>query len=201
MGPKRLFTARLNHYFSSLLFCLLGWGLAGCASLLQKPVDAEVLNGWSGRFALTVIAPDRGEQRTTGNFSLTEAKSATLLELSTPLGLTIASARVDTSGATLVTADGKRFDAANVEELTEQLFGWRIPIQRLPAWLAAKPAQVTEFVVASGGQDSERLPLSAKEDGWSIRYEVWNNRKLSRILISFPDRVTLRMVLSNDTAP
>lgn len=176
-----------------IVACILA---AGCSTLTPAPGDSEVVQSWSGRFALTVNAPGSAEQRTTGSFSLTESKTVTLLELSTPLGVTIASARVSATAAILVTADGKRYDAASGEDLTEQLFGWRIPVQRLPAWLAARPARVVEFLPGETLNGSDRLPLLGEENGWSIRYEVWNERKLARILISFPDRVSLRMVLN-----
>ena len=116
------------------------------------------------------------------------------LELSTPLGVTLASARVDAQGASLVTADGKRYSARSGEDLTEQLFGWRIPVQRLPAWFNGKPARITETL---SRQDMPDQPIAGEEDGWLIRYELWVKEKPYKVLLSVPERVTLRMILDD----
>ena len=168
--------------------------ISGCASLQPGADNAEIINSWSGRFALTVTAPDQPEQRNNGSFSLTERKNATELELSTPLGVTIASARIDSSGASLVTAQGKRFEAQSGEDLTEQIFGWRIPVQRLPAWFKGKPSNITELQADPKWPDR---PGAGEEDGWSIRYERWNDSRIARVWISYPSRVSLRMVIND----
>ncbi len=185
---------------------LLSVALAGCAGLSPRAADANVLQAWSGRFALTISAPEAAEQRQSGSFSLTERRNVTELELSNPLGVTLASARIEASGATLVTADGKRFEADSAEELTEKLFGWRIPIQRLPAWFSGKPARITGFQtepdrpsrLEQPEQPEPRArPKTGEEDGWLIRYDLWKDDRLARIQIDFPDRVSLRMVLND----
>ncbi len=187
--PTRQRRSSLN--FGSLLISLM---LMGCATLAQNTADGDVLQSWSGRFSLTITSPDATEQRNSGSFSLIERSNATELELSTPLGVTLASARIESGRATLRTADGKRIEASSGEDLTEQLFGWRIPVQRLPAWFKGKPARVTEYQTEGDRRDR---PAAGEEDGWLIRYELWRTEGLGRVLISFPSRVSLRMVLND----
>lgn len=130
--------------------------LLGCAQTRLPPVDAPGSIGagnvvpigqWSGRFAIKV---DRNpvadslpglQESAQGGFSLQSQPREMNLELSTPLGQTIALIRVSPGQATLTLADGKTHQAASAQELLESQLGWRIPIERLPRALAALQAQ------------------------------------------------------------
>jgi outer membrane lipoprotein LolB len=59
--------------------------------------------------------------------------------LTTPLGQGVAELSRDARGARLVTADRKEFLATTWEGLAEQVFGTRLPLDDLPAWLAGRP--------------------------------------------------------------
>ena len=171
--------------------------LQGCASLLPPATttETEIPEVWRGRFALTVAAtPQAAEQRSTGRFVLTAAKAYTELELVSPLGNTLASARSDSSGALLKTADGKTFSAASPEALTEQVFGWRVPVDRLPAWLRGEVEQVQER--AADGNGTTRT-AEGIDHGWSVRFEQWGARQPQRLTASFPQRAVLRLVVDD----
>lgn len=170
-----------------------GVALSACTTLMPAPVDARVEQSWHGRFALTVTLPDQPSQSNSGNFTITRGRAYTQLDLSTPLGNVIASARSGAGGASLVTADGRRVQAEDPEQLTEQLFGWRVPFQRLPDWLAGRPETVLSEVITNTG---ERRPLLASDQGWQLNYGTWGAQQPERLAISFPDRVNLRLVLS-----
>jgi len=58
--------------------------------------------------------------------------------LATPLGQNVAELTRDATGARLVLADGRSYVAANWESLSETLFGSRLPLDSLPAWLAGQ---------------------------------------------------------------
>ena len=178
-----------------LLLAVCTAALAGCASLGGRPAAQGPIDVWRGRFALTVEpspqAPDG--QRSTGRFVLTHASSFTELELVSPLGNTLAAARSDAQGATLKTADGKTWKAANPDELTEQLFGWRIPITRLPPWLRGQVETVTETGEPLPG--GRRRPLAGTEQGWQVRYDLWADAAPQRLTAIYPGRVNLRLIV------
>ncbi len=158
---------------------MLGW-LAGCATLPDaRPPSGAEPQVWSGRFALTVELNDRAPQgqRSSGNFELTHADSFTELALRSPLGNTLAAARSDARGATLTTADGRIERAASTDELTERLFGWPIPVQRLPAWLSGR--------------------VAGNEAGWQVRIDAGGQAGPSRLTIVYPQRVTLRLIVDD----
>ena len=124
--------------------------LAGCATpRTAQPIAAQGVAAWSGRFAATWTDPaDRSrEDRAAGRFWLQTQGGRTELEIYSPFGQTVARAGADASNAWLETPDGRRYEAHDPQALTEQVLGWRIPVQRLPHWLrgelAAPPGSPT----------------------------------------------------------
>lgn len=69
--------------------------------------------------------------------------------VTTPLGQGVAELSRDARGARLVMADRKEYFAADWEGLAEQVFGARLPLNDLPAWLAGRaPAATSGWRVA-----------------------------------------------------
>ena len=177
--------------------------LAGCASLLDPHTGSPAVDQqWAGRFAL-VVEPDvrlpEGD-RQSGHFELTRRGRLTSLELLSPLGNTIASARTGPDGAILRTADGRSFEDVDGEALTEQVFGWRLPVDRLADWLQGRVAEVTEWGPAA---DGGRRPVLGQDRGWQVRFDQWSEPgqsasppQPSRLVISHPGRLRLTLVVN-----
>ena len=173
---------------------LLGWLpalsliAAGCATA-PVPDGGEAAPGgsalpattrWSGRFSVTMREPgvDLREERASGRFLLETQGRATQLELLSPLGQTVASATLDDGGAALVTADGRRYEADSPEQLTEKVFGWRMPIGDLPRWLRGGLQRPTE---SSAGR-----PVAGHEHGWAVRLADWQPTGPGRLDLDWP---------------
>ncbi len=158
---------------------------AGCATLPTPALPGTPgVSSWDGRFAVTLTPADGSAvQRSGGRFSLTTSSRASELELVSPLGATLAMARVDASGATLATADGKRWSAENAEALTEQALGWRVPVQRLPGWLRGEVARPLQTEPAPGG--GSRLVHGVDGD-WDVRIEQWGEQRPERMTVRWP---------------
>ena len=123
--------------------------VAGCATPTAPPgavSTASETTRWAGRFAVTLTeaGADLREESASGRFLLESAGGATLLELRSPLGQTMASATLNAGGAELVTSEGKRYQADSAEQLTERVFGWRMPLGNLPDWLRGRLVQPIE---------------------------------------------------------
>jgi outer membrane lipoprotein LolB len=178
---------------SLLLSCL-----NGCATLLPPAATGEAgakPEVWRGRFALSVAATAAApEQNSTGRFILTAARDSTELELVSPFGATLASARSDRNGAVLTTADGKTFNARSPEELTEQVIGWRVPVDRLPAWLRGELETVLERAPGDAGTPR---PVRGTDRGWTVRFDQWGTRQPLRLTASFPERAVLRLIIDD----
>ena len=157
--------------------------LAGCASVPPVPPAAETpaeLSRWSGRFSVTVTDPaaQPREDRASGSFALESLAGSTVLDLATPLGQTMARASLTPAGASLVTAEGRRYEASSPEELTELAFGWRVPIGDLPQWLRGRIPSPTEHEAGRA--------VAGRERGWAIRVEAWDGDRPRRLSLDWP---------------
>jgi outer membrane lipoprotein LolB len=156
---------------------------AGCATPLPPPAPAQpeaLPNFWSGRFAVTYTEGgyQPREERSSGRFSLLANGDRRELELSSPLGQTMAQVTLDSGEAVLVASDGKQYRARSGEALTEQVFGWRVPIGDLPRWLAGRIAQPTQH-------EAGRV-VAGTDRGWSVRFEAFDGERPRRLSLDWP---------------
>lgn len=189
----------------SRLLAALAAGLAillsGCATPPAAPGTAVAdgpPNLWSGRFAATVTeaGPDGREERSSGSFSLRVDGARTQLELYSLMGQTLAQVSLDDGQATLVASDGKAWQAASAEALTEEVFGWRVPLGSLPDWLEGRIAEPTEH-------DGARI-VAGLERGWAIRIDAHDAGRPRRLALDWPAgarvgerRLSLRLVVDS----
>jgi len=179
--------------------------LAGCAALAPEPRSTDdaqpaELSEWAGRFSAVYTRPGTpsGDESASGRFRLVQRDGKTFLELSTPIGQAIAQAQVDANMARLTDSQGRHYQAASVEALTEQLFGWRVPVLRLPAWLQGR--------FGAAGQAVAGGVWSGNEAGWDIRVDDWLDGRVVRTLhLNWPAKGTaanrrMRLRLIVDTA-
>lgn len=171
----------------------LALGLAGCATPVPAPTDGTP-NEWSGRFAATVHSGAAEPERSSGRYLLRADGVRAELELASPLGQTVARISLDEGQATLVTADGKSIRAASAEALTEEAFGWRVPLANLAGWLEGRIAQPTE-------REGERV-VAGFERGWSVRVETHDGQRPRRLALDWPAgagpgerRLTVRLMI------
>ena len=157
--------------------------LTACALAPRLPSSPTQLE-YSGRFSVS-WRTDPGEnnaQRASGNFLLRVDGPRSELEVSSPLGQTLAVARVAPGEATLVSADGARFSASDAQTLTEQAFGWPAPLAQLPLWLAGAssaggaPAAMAgrEAAAGPGGSASPaQAPTRFIDANWQVSIDEW----------------------------
>ena len=178
--PRRLLAA-------GLALALLG----GCAAPGPAPTPGGPRAAWDGRFAATWVqaagpsarnaAPPR-EESVSGRFALRANGSTTELDVFTPLGQTIARAVSSPERATLETSDGSHYRADSAEALTEQVFGWRVPVAQLPRWLrgefgAPRPAGAP-------------LPMRTVDAGWEIVVDAWDSQAPRQMTLRWPPPAT-----------
>ena len=174
---------------------------AGCATPTPPPLaepPAAAPNFWSGRFAVTYTEGgyQPREERSSGRFSLLADGTRRELELSSPLGQTMAQVTLDSGEAMLVASDGRQYRAQSGEALTERVFGWRVPIGDLPRWLAGRVAQPT--------QHENGLVVAGIDGRWSVRFEAFEGERPRRLSLDWPAdggdgarRIELKLVVDN----
>lgn len=116
---------------------LLSMVLSGCATLpAPQAVSGETL---SGRLSVQVAAGAHGEATSmTAAFELRGDPQRGRLDLSTPLGTTLAQASWAPGRVALVTPRGEtRF--ATLDDLTREVLGEPLPLAALFDWLRGRP--------------------------------------------------------------
>jgi outer membrane lipoprotein LolB len=141
--------------------------------------SANELQNWQGRFSAVIEQQDGKRQSIPGSFSLSSQKDRTLLELSSPLGQLVARLTVTPSIARLETADRGEYSAPDVDQLTEEVLGWRIPALRLPIWLRGHAAGGSAF-------DAKNRLVRAEDHGWVVQVDEHNEQgKPKRLLLTW----------------
>ena len=119
--------------YAFFLVCLL---LAGCATLEPAPTGpiGEAFH-LSGR-----VAVKYGSEAASGKISWQHEPGSDVLLLSTPLGQGVARIVRSAGLVSLTTSEHKLYQASDVESLTEQVLGWRLPLAGLPDWVRGRAA-------------------------------------------------------------
>lgn len=140
--------------------------------------------GWYGRFAVSSVesGAQAREERASGRFLLRREAGGAMIEISSPLGQTIAVARTNAFGARLETSRGEVFMAPSAEALLEQAFGWRIPVSQLPDWLEGRFARPLEYA-----PDDPQRAVATVADGWRVRIEEFRDARPRRLALHWPD--------------
>jgi len=97
--------------------------VAGCAQVEIRPPQGPLDFDLAGR-----IAARYGQESFTGNVAWRHAGGGDEMLISTPFGQGVARIVRDGDAVQLTTADGKEHRANDVEDLTERVLGFRVPI-------------------------------------------------------------------------
>lgn len=124
------------------------------------------------------VAVRQGETRHHVNISWRHDPSGDQVLLTTPLGQGVAELSRDAAGARLVTADRREFSAADWERLGEQLFGIRLPLNDLPAWIVGHAIasgndwRVEYLDYQSGAPDALPTLLEVRRGDIEVRLKI-----------------------------
>ena len=149
------------------LSCLLA--LSGCASQTVVQGVPPAASSENPSFEVSGrIAVRYNGQVDSGNFSWQHTSLADRVTLETPLGQTLAELVRDAAGVRLEMSDGRQFNAATVEPLTQEVLGWALPLSGLQYWIRGVPAPA---VGQSGGAPRGDPGIyQLQQQGWLIDY-------------------------------
>ncbi len=168
-----------NYHHHLVVACLLVIALfvIGCAAPVKeklavktiyiKPVP-DATNWVRGHFNLQGRVSLRNQhQRNSGNIRWQHTPIDDEISLFSPLGQTIAVINNNAQGAYLTTAEKKNYRATNVESLTAEVLGWRLPLSGLQYWILGKHAPAT---ASAKDLDQNGQVVAIRQDGWRITY-------------------------------
>lgn len=161
--------------------------LASCATVPgPEGLDAGGFHV-SGR-----VAVHYGDEAATGRIVWRHTAATDDLVISNPIGQGIAQLERRADLYVLQTQDGERYEADDPELLTEQVLGWRLPLEGLPQWIAGRPMP---GVAAATQYENGRLK-TLQQLGWRIEYLAYDeaSARPSRMQLSRAD-LNIRLVI------
>jgi len=150
--------------------------VAACASVEIRPPEGPLDFDLAGR-----IAARYGSESFTGNVSWRHARGGDEMLISTPFGQGVARIVRQGEAVQLTTADGKQHRANDVEDLTERVLGFRVPIVGLADVVQGRSSSELEgrgwkFEVQERDPQGRPARLRATYQGVDLRLAVtqWN---------------------------
>lgn len=166
-----------------LLMVSLFFVLTGCTLLPDKPYEAnpnidktDIPFNASGRMSVL-----KDNESLSANFRWKHAPPNDEVDITTPLGNTIAQIELNASGVTL-RSGSDIFQADDVDSLTQNLLGFPLPLAQLSWWLRGQSAP------SSAAQKQEKGIIQA---GWVIDFYTDKQANLTGFGVNYPRRVDL----------
>jgi outer membrane lipoprotein LolB len=179
----------------ALVSCALA--LAACATVPSPTVEQAPIASNDVAFVLAGrMSARRGDNGVAGSFSWHHDPGHDTIQLSTPLGQTLAELQGDAQQASVRLQDGRTESAPTWQALTQEAFGVTIPVDGLAYWVRAVPRGGAAYSVER--DPAGRVSL-LRQDGWDIVYAYADDasRLPSRLTLSYPggEPIEVRIVV------
>jgi outer membrane lipoprotein LolB len=173
--------------------------LAGCATPQRIGVDSTgSAFDRTGRFAINVVYFDGRRDAVQGGFAWHDAGANLQLDLSNPLGNTLARVQVEPGLATLIRNNGEREQAPHPDALVERVLGSPIPVGGLRSWLRGG---TDRGAVSDLQKDADGRVAAFIQDGWRVqlsRYDALGPQLLQLNRNDSSRTVSVRLVVDGN---
>lgn len=165
--------------------------LAACTSIPEPSLPPPGGFELSGRVAIR-----HGKEAASGGIFWRHSDDADELLITSPLGQGIARINRERDEYRLLTGENKLYRASDAESLTEQAFGWRLPLAGLPDWVRgrASPGRPSEVRGGAGSGQGREL----WQDGWHVSFEEFRGGRPFRLRLSRED-LEIRLIVDRWT--
>lgn len=173
---------------------------AVATTIFTEPLAANPQNIPASDFnILGRISIQDKSQSFSGSFRWQHLTASDEILLFTPLGQAVAEIMKDHEGVRLITSKLEAFYATDVESLTEEILGWRLPLDGLQYWIQGTHSPLT---AAEKDLDRKDQVITIRQDGWHIHYSSFTPAQLSslmlpRVINLFYDNLRIRLVVDN----
>lgn len=149
----------------------------GCATVDRVALESRPLRETIDAFRIEGrIAVRHGGERFSANIAWRHDAQSDEIVISGPLGQGLARLTAGGGTALLETSDQKRYSAADIDGLSEQVFGTRLPVAGLGRWVIGRAA----FGGAAKLDEVGRL-AGLSERGWVIEYLRYESEALDAL--------------------
>lgn len=169
------------------------------ATIVTEPA-ANTQNGSAADFnILGRISVQDEKQSFSGSFRWQHLATSDEILLFTPLGQAVAEITKDDEGVRLITSKLEAFYAADVESLTQEILGWRMPLNGLQYWIQGTHSPIT---AAEKDLDNKDRIVAIRQDGWHIHYSSFapgqtNPMPLPKVLNLVYQNLKIRLVVDD----
>jgi outer membrane lipoprotein LolB len=179
---------KIKNIYSLIYLSLFISIFSGCATQAprnninsSKQIYQEKIH-ITGRISIQYQENEQ-EQSLHGNFDWYQNSDDIAIELSSPLGQTIANITQNKGGASITEAKKPPRTAKDIEQLLRETVGWTIPVQSLRSWLQGFDTTASQHYAPIATTDNHIITSS----GWQIRYASWQEIES----ITLPKRIDL----------
>lgn len=170
--------------------------LAACATPDRIAADSDAAFQRTGRFALTVDYLSGKQDAVQGGFAWLDSRGTLTLDLSNPLGSTLARITVDDGLAVLTHSNGSQEFAPDADSLAEKVLGSPVPVGGLRDWLQGNTGPSRSEGVA---HDSEGRLEEFIQDGWRVQLSRYDAQGPTILRLNRSDSartIRLRLVIT-----
>lgn len=178
--------------FGILICCIFIFPLiSGCITTQQTTADTAVKTLFIEPAANVQVIPPAADfnllgrisiqdqnQRLSGSFRWQHLAVSDEILLFTPLGQAVAEITKDQEGVRLINSKLEAFYASDVESLTEEVLGWRLPLNGLQYWIQGTHSPAT---AAEKDLDNKDQVVAIRQDGWKIHYSSYMPAQLNQM--------------------
>lgn len=132
---------------------------------------------------LAVQAEGKGSY---ANFRWSDSAAVQQIEVNTPLGNTVGVLCRDRQGVVAEDSQGRRYQAATVEELSRQLLGFGLPLGHLNHWVRGHWAADESYQILPDGR--------LRQAGWLIGRQLAADGNSPRIVVLENETLNIRLV-------
>ena len=171
--------------------------LAACATLPPPAPTETPIAAAEARFSIGGrISARRGDAALAGAFVWTHDAGHDAIDLSSPLGQTLAKLDGGAHDVTIHLSDGRVESAPTWSVLTEKAFGVTIPVDGLASWIRALPRANARYSVE---RDAFGRVSLLRQDGWEVIYAYADDaaRRPFRVTLRYPgaESIEVRVVV------
>lgn len=193
----------LSSFRSLRLIFLVPAFFSGCATLApeEKNVASTVITepgtmeAKSAGFRLIGrVSVKEGREGFSGGVQWRHLQDSDEILLLSPIGQAVGQIERTADGVSLITAEQEHYYADNVEELTEQVLGWRLPLSGLQYWVQGTSSPDTSSEI---DLDIVGRVAAIRQDGWEIDYSGYPSVVAAQAAQPRPTRAKLLTLQRN----